>query len=107
MSLSFRHCLYHSLPHNFFISWGQNPHHRTAGGVPSQELPDGLEALHTVDEALMSRAHCVAMKVGMGCAGCRWMDGLSMGFIWIGINMGFIWINRVFKSWGWSCGEMD
>lgn len=31
-------------------------------GVPSQELPDGLEALHTVDEALMSRAHCVAMK---------------------------------------------
>ena len=55
----------------------------------------------------MSRAHCVAMKVGMGCAGCRWMDGLSMGFIWIGINMGFIWINRVFKSWGWSCGEMD
>lgn len=31
-------------------------------GVPSAELPDGLEALHTVDEALMSRAHCLDMK---------------------------------------------
>eukprot|EP00435_Cladocopium_sp_Y103_P021600 s1196_g5.t1 len=31
-------------------------------GVPSEELPDGLEALHTVDEALLSRAHCAAME---------------------------------------------